>query len=193
VREAILPFDYVLPSFDAASQKVFETINRPHRDLNVNDITAGLIAFSKQYLGMVWLEVFIIPGINDSQDELNRFKEAILRINPGRVQLNSLDRPGTIGSVKTATLERLREIAALFKPLPVEIISRASLGGPVADVKDAQTLILSTLPRRPMIIEEIAVLTGLIINDCAAILKRLCEEGAITSSVVNNREFYRIL
>jgi hypothetical protein len=44
-----------------------------------------------------------------------------------------------------------------------------------------------------MIIEEIAVLTGLIINDCAAILKRLCEEGAITSSVVNNREFYRIL
>jgi wyosine [tRNA(Phe)-imidazoG37] synthetase (radical SAM superfamily) len=193
VREAVLPFDCVLPSFDAASERVFKSVNRPHPDLRLDRVTEGLIAFSRRYSGALWLEVFIIPGINDGPDELAGFKEIFLKINPTRVQLNSLDRPGTCDNVATPTPERLREIAVFFSPLPVEIISRAGQGGPAGNNANAEALILSTLTRRPLTIEEIASLASLTINDCAAILRTLREKGSITSSVVNNREFYRVL
>ena len=192
VREAILPFDCVLPSLDAVSAGVFMSVNRPHGGLDVNLIVEGLIAFSKQYTGIVLMEVFIVPGINDTPGELALFKDALLRINPTRVQLNSLDRPGTVASLKPAPQERLREIAAYLAPLPVEIIARDRSIAAGNAAGDAEATVLSTVRRRPLTIEEISSLTGMTINDCSAILKRMGDEGKIASSVVNNKTFYRV-
>ena len=192
VREAVLPFDCVLPSLDAVSAGVFRSVNRPHEDLDVNLVIEGLIAFSRQYTGIVLMEIFIVPGINDTPEELGRFKDALLRINPTRVQLNSLDRPGTVASLKPAPQARLREIAAYLAPLPVEIIARDRIAAAGKAAGDAEATVLSTIRRRPLTIEDIASLTTLTINDCAAILQRLCAEGKLASSVVNNKTFYRV-
>ena len=189
VREAILSFDCVLPSLDAVSEKVFALVNRPHPELNVGRMIDGLETFSRQYSGALWVEVFIVPGVNDTGNELSLFKQALLRVKPTRVQLNSLDRPGTCDNVTSATPDRLREIAAFLNPLPVEIISRGPSVAPLT--AETQTALLSTIQRRPLTIEEIAQAAGQTINDCAAALKRLEAEKKIVSSVVNNRMFYK--
>jgi wyosine [tRNA(Phe)-imidazoG37] synthetase (radical SAM superfamily) len=197
VREELLAFDIVLPSLDAVSDRVFAKVNRPHRTLRNHTIIQGLIEFRKAYKGLLWLEVFIIPGTNDTPEELALFKEAIKEINPDRVQLNSLDRPGTCDWVQPASSEKLREIAAFLAPLPVEIISRKTNDAGAAPLPPAadrsRDAILAMIARRPSTVEEIATLAGLTINDAERILSALERSHRIEKQVTGNRSFYRVV
>ncbi|MGB7566582.1 MAG: radical SAM protein [Chitinivibrionales bacterium] len=192
VREAIMPFDCVLPSMDAVSEKAFRAVNRPHTDLHLDEILEGLAAFSRQYMGILLLEVFIVPLINDTPEEQLLLKKILERVRPTRVQLNSLDRPGTCGFVEPVSPERLREIATFLLPLPVEIISRnAASAAPVAVTGDVPDTLLSTIRRRPLTIEEAALRLNATINDAAALLLRFVDEGKLLREEVNGRVFYK--
>jgi wyosine [tRNA(Phe)-imidazoG37] synthetase (radical SAM superfamily) len=196
VQNAILPFDCILPSLDAISETVFKAINRPDPTLDVSMMIEGLISFSKRYGGVLWIEVFIVPGINDSSEELSRFKDVLSRIVQDRkastrVQLNSLDRPGTMDNVPIASAERLSEIAKTLFPLPVEIISRASLSLSIGSIpNDAEATVLAALRRRPMTIEEVSAVGQMTINQAAHLVDRLSKEGSISSRFVDSRRFF---
>jgi wyosine [tRNA(Phe)-imidazoG37] synthetase (radical SAM superfamily) len=196
VQDAIMPFDCILPSLDAISEKVFGAINRPDPSLDSKKIIEGLVSFSKRYAGMLWVEVFIVPGINDSEDELERFKEVLSRIVQGRklstrVQLNSLDRPGAVDDVAIAAPQRLSEIAKTLFPLPVEIISRSTISS-ASDAlsENAEETLMSALRRRPMTIEEISVMMAVTINQSASLIERLSHEGKVSTRTVNGQVFY---
>jgi wyosine [tRNA(Phe)-imidazoG37] synthetase (radical SAM superfamily) len=192
VREELLPFDIVLPSLDAVSDDIFAKVNKPHRGLDNAAVIQGLIEFRKAYKGVIWLEVFIVPGVNDTPEELAIFRETITKINPDRVQLNSLDRPGTCGWVQPAPIENLQEIARLLAPLPVEIISRQAYTAALPQAADnALDSILAIIARRPSTVEEIATLTGTTINHAASLLAALAESGKISPHTVGARTFYR--
>jgi len=124
LRQDILLCDLILPSLDAVTEEVFRKVNVPVGAIRCVDVVDGLTALSSEYKGQLWLEVFISPGINDGDGEIAIFKDVITKINPTRVQLNSLDRPGTIGALSTASTKSLEEIARKFAPLPVEIVAR---------------------------------------------------------------------
>ena len=51
VRREILEADVILPSLDAATQSVFEKINRPTPQLTIDTYIEGLIDFRKEYKG----------------------------------------------------------------------------------------------------------------------------------------------
>jgi len=126
VRRDAAVFDLVMPSLDAATQKSFERINQPPPGLTVEKLIEGLAAFRQEYAGTIWLEIFIIPGINDRAEELALLREAIIRIAPDRAQLNSLDRAGADPSVARATAEDLQVAASALALNNVEIVSRAA-------------------------------------------------------------------
>jgi wyosine [tRNA(Phe)-imidazoG37] synthetase (radical SAM superfamily) len=192
VRKAIFPFDIVLPNLDAVSHTAFEKLNRPHKNLQNRTIIEGLIAFRREYAGTIWLEVFIVPGINDTPSEIALIRATALRIKPDRLQLNTLDRPGTCDWVKPAPLDRLQAIARDLAPLPVEIISRHSADPALWKAMEVTAdSIRSLIARRPSTIEEIAALTGITINETALVLDSLLKTGSITSPTVGNRTFYR--
>jgi wyosine [tRNA(Phe)-imidazoG37] synthetase (radical SAM superfamily) len=124
LRDEILPCDLILPSLDAVADDVFREINAPVAGIDCAGIINALTELSKAYRGQMWLEVFIAPGINDGDDEIALFKEAITRINPTRVQLNSLDRKGTRETLIPAPIELLERIAERLSPLTVEIVAK---------------------------------------------------------------------
>jgi wyosine [tRNA(Phe)-imidazoG37] synthetase (radical SAM superfamily) len=70
VREEILDADLVLPSLDVASDLSFRKINRPFNSLNIENYINGLCEFREEYQGKIWLEVLIIPGYNNSKEDL---------------------------------------------------------------------------------------------------------------------------
>ncbi|MCK4631597.1 MAG: radical SAM protein, partial [Bacteroidales bacterium] len=76
VRGEIMDADLVLPSLDVASDLSFRKINRPFHSLNIEDYINGLCEFRKEYQGKIWLEVLIIPGYNNSKQDLKLLKEA---------------------------------------------------------------------------------------------------------------------
>jgi wyosine [tRNA(Phe)-imidazoG37] synthetase (radical SAM superfamily) len=191
VRKEIMAFDSVLPSFDAASDEVFRKINRNHGALNINLMIEGLVAFAEEYSGALLVEVFIVPGINDGKDELKLFKDIFMHIRPTRIQLNSLDRPGTCSDVRVAPAELLAGIADFFAPLPVEIISRnAHLKLSPEKTANSMELLFSTINRRPLTVEESSSLLGITINQCIDILGNLVDKGKVSIRNVNGRMFY---
>lgn len=193
VREEVLPFDLVLPNLDAVSRPAFTAINRPDPGLDNERIIEGLVAFRREYRGAIWLEIFIVPGVNDTVAELVLLKAAAVRIDPNRVQLNSLDRPGSCDWVKPATAEHLESLAHFFAPLPVEIITRLGRSSTPWKVGSASPdAILSLLARRPSTIEEISTLTGLTVNRAEEVMKGLIADRSVTAHSVGHRTFFRI-
>lgn len=194
VREDVMPFDLVLPSLDAASADVFHRINRPYDTLDVQTVIDGLIAFSERFNGQMWIEVFIVPGINDTTEELSRLKEVLASIRPTRVQLNSLDRPGACDWVAVPDPGALGTIADFLQPLPVEIISRHGLATakPLANPENLDGTILHQLRRRPATIEEIAVMCSTTINELQTVIEHLVKQGKCVTAQVDGRTFYRL-
>jgi wyosine [tRNA(Phe)-imidazoG37] synthetase (radical SAM superfamily) len=128
VRSEILPCDLILPSLDAVSEEGFEKINRPIDKLLASNVIIGLKLFRAEYPHQIWLEIFIVPGINDSLEEIELLKEAVGEIKPDKVQLNSLDRPGAENWVEPAVYLALEEIRAILQEdseIPVEIIAKS--------------------------------------------------------------------
>ena len=131
LRDEILPCDLILPSLDAVSDDAFRKINKPEASISCAEIIAGLRLLSAEHKksggggvdkGEIWLEVFIAAGINDNDREIAWFKNVITEINPTRVQLNSLDRPGTVSGLSPVPRSVLAVIASKLAPLPVEIV-----------------------------------------------------------------------
>ncbi|MBM3312523.1 MAG: radical SAM protein, partial [Candidatus Aminicenantes bacterium] len=111
VRKALAPADIVVPSLDAATERVFKKINRPHRSLTAAKTIDGLAAFRKSYRGQIWLEILFVKGVNDGPAHLRALRKAIARIRPDRVQLNTVYRPPAVRSARPlseAELERMK-------------------------------------------------------------------------------------
>lgn len=111
ILEEINKVDLIVPSLDAGSEDVFKKICRPIKGITIEKVKKGLIELSKMKNGQIWLEIFIIPGINDAEQELLYFKDFIGKMKADKVQLNHLDRPGSVNWVKEVSFERLKEIA----------------------------------------------------------------------------------
>ena len=122
--EEIHPVDIILPSLDAGTEEIFEKIDRPHPSITLASLIEGLIQLREHYHGQIWLEVFIVEGINDNETELYRLRDAISRIAPDRVQLNSLDRNPAEDWVNPTSPRRLVSIAEF---LGAELLSKNSM------------------------------------------------------------------
>lgn len=193
VRQTIMPLDYVLPSIDAVSQPIFDKINNPVTGFDYSSYIEGLKTFSKEYKGTLWVEVFIVPGINDTESELKKIKKVLEEINPSRVQLNTLDRPGTCHWVEPASNKRLNQIANFLLPLPVEIITR-KFENLQLNSKNQQNIesLYTTLKRRPMTIEDLAVALRKSINETFLLIENLEHKKILSSEKVGDKTFYRI-
>lgn len=109
VRDEAAKADVVMPTLDAADQPTFEAIHRPHHDITVGGLVEGLVAFH-QYRGLIWLEVFLVDGINTSPDHIHRLKTLIAKVRPDKVQLNTAARPTADPDVPRPTLLNCRPL-----------------------------------------------------------------------------------
>lgn len=177
LRQEILPCDLILPSLDACSQQVYERVNRPLQPLKAVDLVQGLLELRADYKGAIWLEVFIIAGVNDTSGELDCLCEAIARIKPDKVQINSLDRPGAEDWVKAAGSKVLTRVKIHFQAqldIPVEIIAKTHIEAEETPIpEDLEQSISAALSRHPSTAEELSRTLGLHINEVSKILRQL--------------------
>lgn len=192
VRAELMKADLVLPSLDAASNEVFQRMNGPLPELSVEEHVQGLIKFRECFTGKIWLEVFILPGYNDSKAEIRKLKELIQKISPDTVQLNTLDRPGVLQELYPASNEELKRITKSLAVKNVEIVVNPQKQNEVlADKNDVESTILNTLLRRPCTIDDLIKITGLPEEALAKHLINLANKNKITSFLQNRGRFYR--
>ena len=192
VRTEILDADLVLPSLDVASDLFFRKINRPFHSLNIEDYINGLCEFRKEYQGKIWLEVLIIPGYNDSKQDLNLLKETFKKIQPESIQLNTLDRPGVVPGIKAAGKEELEQIADFWGLDNIEIIAAAPSRKEIKSFRDdIESAILETIFRRPCTIDDLAKILGLHIDEINKYLDVLEADNKIKSVQQERGVFYQ--
>jgi wyosine [tRNA(Phe)-imidazoG37] synthetase (radical SAM superfamily) len=115
VRSDLSAADLILPSLDAVSREVFQKINRPAHGISPDEMIEGLTQLSQEYTGQIWLEIFLIPNLNTTEEELHRLRDAAIIINPDRVHLNSLNRRGAESWVIPVPDDQLRRICRFFR------------------------------------------------------------------------------
>ncbi len=180
LRFQIQDIDLILPSLDAVSPEIFQTINRHVEGLTADMLINGLIEFRKIFHKPMWLEIFIIPNINDTDEEIEKLKQACIKIKPDIVQLNSLDRPGTESWVQSSSRESLDAIATKLSPLNVEIIAKINynLQSPLYQ-KTVMDNIFNLVKLVPCSLEELSSTLSIHINTILKYLSILIKENKI--------------
>ncbi|NPA49760.1 MAG: radical SAM protein [Thermodesulfobacteria bacterium] len=189
VREAVRACDIILPSLDAGREETFKRLNRPVEGLSLARIIAGLKALREEFSGEMWLEIMLVAGVNDTEEELQALTSAVKEIAPDRVQLNTIDRPPAYPEARALPLEKLEELAALFTP-QAEVISREALekkGGRRAPKEEE---ILALVSRRPCPSEEISEALSCDFKATLGLLQQLVKEGKLKTRVHQRRLYY---
>jgi len=193
VRDELLGANVVLPSLDAAREDTFRKINRPAQGLTIKKCINGLADFRKAYSGQIWLEVFFAPGYNDREADLIALKNAFEQIKPDQIQLNTLDRPGTVNNVQRASMEYLERVIDFWQLPNVEIIAAAPERKNIQSYrKDAEMVILETIARRPCTVDDLVKILGQHTNEINKYLDVLEAEGMVEPVRQERGIFYQI-
>ncbi|MHC4131364.1 MAG: radical SAM protein [Planctomycetota bacterium] len=200
VRQACSKADVVIPSLDAADQKTFQDINRPHNELNIEVVIDGLVKFREQYSGKIWLEVFFVENLNTEPEQIENIKNAIEKIRPDKVQLNTAVRPTAETGIKKVSEQRLLDIAAKIST-NAEVIADFSNYTTGADSPfnnrtaldpDVVQTLLSILKRRPCTLEDIASAASLSLDITSKYITKLLRQSQIQTEQKANNTFYTI-
>lgn len=175
VREELKSADIVKPSLSAGDEVMFQRINRPHPGIVFQEMVDGLIAFREVFAGQIWLEVFLVEGLNATEREVEKIRCHLQKIRADRVQLNTAVRPTADKSAMAVPMERLQKFCQMMGP-GAEVIAPASLGGLHDEAGATSQMVLDFLQRRPATLEDIASGMALHINEVLkhiALLKSL--------------------
>jgi len=159
VRNDLIDADVVLPSLDAASEKMFKRINRPQANSKLISVVEGIKIFRKYYNGLIWLEIMLIKGINDTKEELQNLSAIANDLNVDRIHLNTVTRPPSeknAGPIEREELERIRE----FFGNKCEIISSFEKDGIHKEQEGWTGMLADTLKRRSLTMQDILKITG---------------------------------
>jgi len=116
VRAACHVADLLVPSLDAATPNSFEQVNRPENSLDIKQIIEGLRLTRQECAADMWLEVMLVAGYNDSDEELGALREAIDNIKPKSVQINTVVRPPVEQYARAVSGDILQEAERLYPP-----------------------------------------------------------------------------
>ncbi len=160
VRAQCCKADIVLPSLDAVLPDPYTKVNRPHEKLEAEFLVEGLANFRHEFSGEIWLEVFLIEGLNTDTNHLLALKQAIDRITPDRVQLNTAVRPTADSGITRLSPERMLFIAGQLGP-QCEIIADFSKAPSTAEETIGKEHILNLVNRHPCSMSDICACLGL--------------------------------
>ncbi len=191
VRADVAGADVILPSLDAGREETFRRINRPHPALSLDLVVSGLKALRRDFAGQIWLEIMVLKGLNDQEEELTCLKGLLREIAPDRVQLNTAVRPVADQSAQALTQEEMEEVAG-FLGEGAEVVAAAQRVSPERlDVEDHD--LLEMLARRPMTAQQLGQALGESLAQVRQRLGRLAKSGLVHRDVHQNQDFYRSL
>lgn len=195
VRAAAARADVVKGTLGAWDQASFEAVHRPHASLAFATFFDGLKAMRAGFEGEFWLEVFVVPGINDAPVQMDRLADLAREVHPDRIHLNTAVRPPQDGSLKAVAPERLAELAVRFEPVAEVTASTgaAPANGAQGVRQDSAALdhrVLALVRRHPCTVDDLAVALSCGVPEAAQAVKRLTVERLLREDRRAGTRFY---
>ena len=102
--------DLIIPTLNTLKQDIFEKIVRPDYRTSIEEIRKGFINLNNSnYKGKIWIEIFILENINDSEEnfiEIANFLNSE-NIRYDKIQLNTIDRVGAERDLKAISFDKI--------------------------------------------------------------------------------------
>lgn len=188
VRDDLHEASIVKATMSSWDQVSFEKMHRPHPDLTFERLIEGEQHFRQEFNGQLWLEVFVVDGLNDDNDSICKIRDVIEKINPDKIHINTSVRPPSDASVKAVSNERLKEIANLLGPEAEVTASFRKAGSAAQSVTQEQ--LLDMLKRRPCTAEQIADVFNIHINEVAKLLGGLDRQNFLSRTEQSGQTYY---
>lgn len=188
VRAAAAHAGVVKISLSAWDQRSYEHINRPHPKLKFKQLVEGQRAFRQQFKGRIWMEVFILWGVNSAPNDVEKIAALARTIGPDQIQLNTAIRPPAEEFAVALPGKRLEKLAKLFDP-PAEVIAEFSANRTV-NIKANEKTILAMLQRRPCTDAQIAESLGMHRNEVSKYIGKLMRTDQLRSERKGDNVYY---
>lgn len=187
VSRACLLFDKVKFSLDAISPEVFKKIDRPTKNISLEQILQGIYQFSADFSGELYAEILFVKNINDNLDEIKKMARFLAPMRLKRLDISSIDRPPAY-KVSPISQEQLEIFARIFRDFKIPtFLPTRTPNTKKENLNLSQDEILKTLALRPMSKEDIESLWN---KESINRLEILHQQGKIKLSKNNEVEFY---
>ncbi len=189
VRRDILNVDIILPSLDSALTESFRKVNRPAPNVDLQSIIDGLCALRGEFSREIWLEILFVQDVNDSDRDIAALKDAVNRIRPDRIQINTVARPPAESWAKPISQEKMEELRCFFGE-KAQVAVDLKGNGKVRGRLDTSEKIFDMLHRRPMSFDDLTSRLGMEPEIVNKTLDKLLREGKIVKKIFRGQPFY---
>ena len=184
IQKTLKKFDIVKLSLDAVSEDIFKKIDRP-LNVDINDIINGIIEFRRVYNKELIIEILVVKGINDKEEEFEKLNEVLKKIKPNRIDISTIDRPPAY-NVEPVSIKKLFELSKKITNQCVFIPTREKLQFKYELNKNE---LLNTLKKRPFSESDVNILD----EKSLKIFNDLLKENMLEEIWVGGIKFYKAL
>lgn len=190
VSDQLMDADLVVPSLDAGNDALFQKINRPVDAVHFQAMVEGLIDFRGAFTKEMWLEVLLVDNLTATESAVADLAKWAARIQPDRVQLNTVTRPPAERSAGGVSHEALTRFASLFTPAAEVIADYAGIHER-PEFSGGRDAILDLLHRRPCSVDDIADGLGMHRNEVVKYVEELMKNGNLETIETSGKVHYR--
>lgn len=190
VQADLFNADYVSVKIDTVNHNTWKRINKPHKELRINNILTAIRDFSEIFDGILVTESMLIKDVNDTDEELLQLGEYIQTINPDKAYIAIPTRPIAYENVLPADESAVARAYGIFtyRCLSVELLTGYE-GNAFASSGKFTDDILSITAVHPM--RQDAVLELMAKSNASnEILNNLIDNKLIKKVSFNNQDFF---
>lgn len=190
VQNDLLDSDYVSVKADVFDEKKWHLLDKPHKNLKLDEIIDGTLLFSKEFRGKLVTETMLISGINDSPDDLENSARHIAEYEPDIAYIAIPTRPPAYPEVAAASESAVNGAYHIFKEHidKVELLTgyEGNSFSSTGNFRDDILSITAVHPMREDAVMELLDKTG----SESDLLNRLIEENLIGKLQYRGSNYY---
>ena len=187
IANILLDIDIVKLSLDSVEQKIFQKIDRPHPNIKINDIISAILEFKKIYKNQLVIEIMLVKNINDKPSHIKLLNETLLKINPSRIDISTIDRPPAYNVKALDNTELFKIVNSFDKSLNISIAYNKKTD--IKTIDFSINDILDMTARRPQSQEDVETFFS---KQAQENLEVLIKSDKITTKVINQKTFFII-
>jgi len=190
VRKRVLGAHIIIPTLSTVFDRTFKAMHRPYPGLDLSMIIEGLKSLRKIYKGHLFLEVVLLAGFNDSNEEIEGLKKVIEEISPDKIQLNTVVRPPADSRALSLDRKRMEDIKSFFG-VKAEIIADMAPKQKQQQYDSLSEAILEMAKRRPVRALDVANVLNISLEEVKELIDGLRMKGTLYGQEHSGEIYYK--